>query len=341
MEGAMSSAIIFPAQPEQILKGLGKLWTSLGEEEKQHGKPTVLRACAMTLIVATDEADAGFAASQTISELMHEHPARGIVLAVSKDAENDLQARVLAQCWKPFGKAQQICCEQIEITAKPGIWQNAAPTLAGLTAADLPVIFWCRHKGALNKNASAADKAGLDAIARLATKLIVDTEGMEGADGIDLLTKWQAEGKLIADLEWTRLTPWREPLAHLFDDPARQNGFAGFHTLEIEYTEANPRMQALYLAGWLSAPHNAKVTFRQVSGSGKGVQRVSFRSDTEDIEFERTSSACVTLWSTNGRERKYSFSDASITALMTEELAVAGFDPAFNTALERARELVK
>ena len=60
----MSSAIIFPAQPEQILKGLGKLWTSLGQEEKQQGKPTVLRACAMTLIVATDESDSGFSASQ-------------------------------------------------------------------------------------------------------------------------------------------------------------------------------------------------------------------------------------------------------------------------------------
>jgi len=40
----MSTAIISPAQPEQILKGLGKLWTSLGEEEKHQGKPTVLRA---------------------------------------------------------------------------------------------------------------------------------------------------------------------------------------------------------------------------------------------------------------------------------------------------------
>ena len=30
----MSSAVIFPAQPEQILKGLGKLWTSLGDRKK-------------------------------------------------------------------------------------------------------------------------------------------------------------------------------------------------------------------------------------------------------------------------------------------------------------------
>jgi glucose-6-phosphate dehydrogenase assembly protein OpcA len=336
----MSSTIIFPAQPEQILKGLGKLWTSLGEEEKHQGRPTVLRACAMTLIVATDEADAGFAASQTISELMHEHPARGIVLAVSPDAENDLQARVLAQCWKPFGKAQQICCEQIEITAKPGNWQNAAPTLAGLTAADLPVIFWCRHQGAIQKDACSTDKDGLAAIAKLASKVIVDTAGMAPPDGIALLAKWKAEGKLVADLEWTRLTPWREPLAHLFDDETRQNKFASFDSLEIEHTEEKPPIQALYLAGWLSAPCKAKVTFRQASGYGPGLQRVNFRSDEESIEFERTSAECVTLWSSAGRERKYSFGQPNITALMTEELSVAGFDPAFQMALERARELL-
>jgi glucose-6-phosphate dehydrogenase assembly protein OpcA len=335
----MSSTIIFPAQPEQILKGLGKLWTSLGEEEKHQGRPTVLRACAMTLIVATDEPDAGFAASQTISELMHEHPARGIVLAVSADAENDLQARVLAQCWKPFGKAQQICCEQIEITARPGSWQNAAPTLAGLTAADLPVIFWCRHQGALKKDACGSDQAGMEAIAKLATKVIVDTAGMASPDAIALLTNWHRRGKLVADLEWTRLTPWREPLAHLFDDATRENKFASFDSVEIEHTEEHPPMQALYLAGWLSAPCKAKVTFRRATGFGQGIQRVSFRSATESIEFERTSAECVTLWSSAGRERKYSFGQPNVTALMTEELSVAGFDPAFNMALERAREL--
>jgi glucose-6-phosphate dehydrogenase assembly protein OpcA len=336
----MSSTIIFPAQPEQILKGLGKLWTSLGEEEKHQGRPTVLRACAMTLIVATDEADAGFAASQTISELMHEHPARGIVLAVSPDAENDLQARVLAQCWKPFGKAQQICCEQIEITAKPANWQNAAPMLAALTVADLPVIFWCRHQGAVKENACFTDKAAMEAIAKLSTKVIVDTSGMTSPEGVSFLTKWQAKGKLVADLEWTRLTPWREPLAHLFDDATRQNKFATFDTLEIEHTEDNPPIQALYLAGWLSAPCKAKVIFRKATGFGPGIQRVNFRSDEESIEFERTSAECVTLWSSAGRERKYTFGQPNVTALMTEELAVAGFDPAFHMALERARELL-
>ena len=63
----MSTAVVHPAQPEQILKALTKVWTSLGQEEKQQGKPTVLRASSMTLMVATDEEDGGFSASQTIS----------------------------------------------------------------------------------------------------------------------------------------------------------------------------------------------------------------------------------------------------------------------------------
>jgi len=107
VEGALSSAVIRPAQQELILRALSKVWTALGQEEKQQGKPTVLRASAMTLIVATDEEDGGFSASQTISELMHEQPSRGIVLVVSERAEKGLEARVLAQCWKPFGKAQR------------------------------------------------------------------------------------------------------------------------------------------------------------------------------------------------------------------------------------------
>ena len=140
---------------------------------------------------------------------------------------------------------------------------------------------------------------------------------MASSDAIALLAKWRSKGKLIADLEWTRLTPWREPLAHLFDDPTRQNKFATFDSLEIEHTEENPPMQALYLAGWLSAPCKAKVTFRRASGYGPGIQRVSFRSDMESIEFERTSADCVTLWSSAGRERKYSFGHSNVTQLMT------------------------
>ncbi len=337
----MSSGVIFPAQPEQILKGLGKLWTQLGEEEKGHGKPTVLRACAMTLIIATDEADGGYAASQTISELVKNHPSRGIVLVISEAGEHDLEARVLAQCWKPFGKAQQICCEEIEITAKPSAWPNVGPTLVGLVAADLPVIFWCRHNAALRRDARAAQKEGLAAIVNLSHKVIFDSRNMPLHDAIELIEGWKKQHRAVGDLEWTRLTPWREPISHIFDNEARENPFSSFHSFEVEHTEKNPPLCAFYMAAWLSYAHNAAVTFRQVDGFGPGLHRVVLRSDREVIDCERTSADCVLLSSTNGRSRKYAFSEPTLTALLTEELSVPGADPAFDTTITRAKQLAE
>jgi glucose-6-phosphate dehydrogenase assembly protein OpcA len=336
----MSTSIIYPAQPEQILKSLGKLWTSLGQEEKEHGKPTVLRACAMTLIVATGESDGGFSASQTISELMHEHPSRGIVLAVSDRAEKDLEARVLAQCWKPFGKAQQICCEQIEITARPQSWPNVGPTLIGLLVADLPVVFWCRYSGALGPAATAHQKAGIEAVMSLATKTIIDTKDQDVESCFARMREWRARGRHIADLEWTRLTAWREPIAQLFDS-VREVPFSHFDRVEVSYANDSPPASALYLASWLAHPFHAKISLTKTSGCGPGVQKVTLHSPEETIEFERNGRECMTLRSTRTRQRDYSYSDPSLYTLMNEELAVIGPDPAFDDAFDRTQEILR
>lgn len=336
----MSSAVIFPAQPEQILKGLGKLWTSLGQEEKQQGKPTVLRACAMTLIVATDEADGGFSASQTIAELMREHPSRGIVLAVSDTAEHELEARVLAQCWKPFGKAQQICCEQIEIIARPESWPNVGPTLVGLIAADLPVIFWCRHHAALIASATDDQKAGLQAVIKLANKVVVDTQGLGGSAAAQVVSALRTKGRTVADLEWTRLTKWRQPIAQIFDNPARQNRYSQFHTVEIAYSGDQLPACALYAGAWFSAPYKAKVSFVKEDGYGPGLNRITLHADAEEIIFERSGRDCMELRSTNGQQRSYTYQEPTDEALMTEELAILGSDPAFESAFNRAAELL-
>lgn len=335
----MSTGVIFPAQPEQILKALGKLWTSLGEEERQHGKPTVLRACAMTLIVATDERGGDYYVSQTISELMQQHPSRGIVLSVSATAERSLEARVVAQCWKPFGKAQQICCEQIEITSRTDSWPNVGPTLTGLIAADLPVIFWCRHRGALCLKASPEQRAGLEAVMQLATKTIIDSAGTSPSEAFALISEWQSHGRVVADLQWTRLTNWREPISAVFDHTTHRR-LADFRSVEIEYADDTPSASALYLGGWLCAPYGAAVSFQKVTAEERGLHAVTLRSNSETIRLERTGKDCHILSSSSGPSRHYTYRDRDDTSLMTEELSVLGVDPSFSSAFVRAQELL-
>src|SRR5690606_24675620 len=116
--------------PEAILKELSDLWVSLGKQEESE----VLRACAMTLIMACGEEEDPGAASQLLAELIHENPSRAIILHVVSSQEPVLESRVVAQCWMPFGKRQQICCEQIELTASPSRLADVQRILGALVA---------------------------------------------------------------------------------------------------------------------------------------------------------------------------------------------------------------
>ena len=90
-------------QPERILKELAGLWSGMSKGDSQGVNSGVLRACAMTLVVAAESESDAMAAGETLGELMHEHPSRAIVLRPSAK-DGDLEARVFAQCWMPFGK---------------------------------------------------------------------------------------------------------------------------------------------------------------------------------------------------------------------------------------------
>src|ERR1035441_6268498 len=101
--------------PERILHDMADLRVSLGKQGE--GDAGVLRACSMTLAIAAEESDDAQAIGETLAALMPEHPSRAIVIRFRAEDQRSLTARVFAQCWMPFGHRQQICCEQIEITA--------------------------------------------------------------------------------------------------------------------------------------------------------------------------------------------------------------------------------
>ena len=154
-------------KPERILKDLGKLWVELGQDDPNG----VLRACAMTLIVVVEEAHDAAAVGETLAALMHEHPSRAIVLRVRGGEEFDLEARVFAQCWMPFGQRQQICCEQIEIISSLGSLADVPAVVRGLIAPDLPVVLYCPSENLWFLRQ-------FQALLPLVNKLILDSCGM-------------------------------------------------------------------------------------------------------------------------------------------------------------------
>jgi len=72
--------------------------------------------------------------------LMHSHPSRAIVLRAVEGAE--LDARVFAECWMPFGRNQQICSEGIEMSADAANLGEVGRLLVPLLVPDLPVVLF-------------------------------------------------------------------------------------------------------------------------------------------------------------------------------------------------------
>ena len=72
-----------------------------------------------------------------------------------------------------------------------------------------------------------------------------------------------------------------------------------------------------------------------------GCIRVILRSESETIEFGRDSCECATLRALTAGHGAITLVNISLTALLTEELAVAGGDPVFDRAMRRVKELAE
>ena len=311
-------------RPEKILKELAKLWVDLAKEETDKNSSGVLRACAMTLIVAVEEREHAQAVGETIAELMHEHPSRAIVLHVEKDSDAEsLDARVFAQCWMPFGRRQQICCEEVEITAPEALLGDVPKLLLGLTVPDLPVVLWVRSLG-------LAMHPEFQQVFRLATKIIVDSESFEDRNvAYDFVAGMNRRGSNIVDLAWTRLTGLRQMVAQVFEDERYRPFLDKIVTVTISHS--GEPAATLYLARWFhQALPRVEVRFNAKAGPA-AVTAIELAG----ADF----SVCVSLddgcgvLRMNELTRRTAMPVATEHGLLREELSILGVDPIFERCL--------
>lgn len=235
-------------KPEKILKELSDLWTQIAAPEDS-GKSQaggVLRACAMTMVVIAEESDDTQTIGETLAKLMKEHPSRAIVIRLRKSDEAWLQSNVFAQCWKPFGGRQEICCEQIEIIASDSSLPDVAAVVLPLVVADLPVILWCR-------SGRATELAGFAELAALAQKVICDSASFpDQRRALSILLNANWPGVRLADLAWGRLTRARELLAQAVNSEDLLESLRGADLVRVRARGSEPEVPARYFVSWLS-----------------------------------------------------------------------------------------
>ena len=307
--------------PEHILQDLSKLWVDLAREGGDTGSG-VLRACTMTLLVACGESDDAQAIGEIVARLMPQHPSRAIVVRVTGSREWALDARVFAQCWKPFGERRHICAEEIEITSAETALADVPPVLLPLPVADLPVVLWCRDLRLM-------DLPGFAGIASLADRMVFDGAAFDRIQAI------LAQGQRAGDLAWTRLTHWRELIARIFEN----RGLAALPQVsEVKVKWAAP--SAFYLAAWLldglrRAGANPRL---ELDTESPRERRVELIAPELHVVVSQCESRCAEI-RINNAVNQIMLPEASEYSLMREELAIAGHDPVFERVLPAAARL--
>jgi glucose-6-phosphate dehydrogenase assembly protein OpcA len=315
MEERLMPAVI---EPEKILKDLRNLWSDLGRNAEVSGG--VLRACGMTLVVASESAEDCQELRHTLGVLMHDHPARAVVLRLNE--KPGLDASVFSQCWMPFGKHQQICAEGIEIIAGVNEVDHVAQLLLPLIVSDLPAVLWCRGPRVFTDRTFTP-------LLPLVQKIIVDSAiASDPRAAIAVVRDLRKQGRLVADLAWTKLTTLRELLASLFDEGTA----TGIKSAQIFYGGDAPSASSIYFARWMEgALPEAKIELQRGGAGSRSLRSIVLSGDTE-VNITRPDTTTLEVH-VGGRVRRSTMLLMSEQTLMGEELSILGIDPVFDKVL--------
>jgi len=333
----VEESVTAPVTPEGILKDLHSLWASLAKESAPAEGQGVLRACAMTVIVLADESDGATEIAQTLGLVMRDHPNRAIIVRVRSGSAPLLDCQVTAQCWRPFGRQRQICCEQVEMTVSDASLADAEPVLLAITAPDLPVAVWCRSPRLF----------GLRALARLyarADRIIVDSRDVgDRRAALAGLARAAAVSRCrLADLAWTSVTRWREMVAEIFEDPARRELIPRLTRVRVLHSASAAPATAYYLAGWILATSGTglRPVFEQVPPVGGGIEGIVLEAGTESVSVRRAEGTAI-LIEIGSLKNCTSAPRLSEAELLGTELGITGRDLVFEKTLPAAARLAE
>jgi len=243
-----------PANVADLEAELSALWRSAAEDPAAEN--FVTRACTSTLLITVESEEAASEVNNLVAEVTRQNPCRAIIMMLEPDASpSGLEAWVSAHCHLPVAGEKQVCSEQITLRARSEAVQGLASVVLPLTVTGLPIFLWWRA-------GDFSPPAYFDQILRVTQHVIVDTARFSpSGTHLQDLAAWvnNFSGRIqLTDLNWSRITPWRQLIAQCFDSPERRPYLDRLSEVRIEYEQDSARLvtqraQGLLLAGWLAS----------------------------------------------------------------------------------------
>jgi glucose-6-phosphate dehydrogenase assembly protein OpcA len=243
---------------EVVERQLAELWQETARDPNADAETAVLRARVANLLVFVSNDAALDDLHQMLGELTAIHPSRVLAMLGAREAtDQDIEMSVESICQtdKRTG-AKRLSCEEITLKAFGKFVIELPSAALPLLMPDLATFLWWR-------NAPHVSDKVLDKLLRATDRLVIDSLEFTNPQ-VDLSETNKLFGAKdydhvgVSDLNWARLTFWRELLADFYDVAAYRAWLDGVDSVEIDYVAPDPdeltvAPQALLFAGWLAS----------------------------------------------------------------------------------------
>jgi len=238
---------------EEVETALSALW-KMSADNMRIGANLQVRTSVLNLVICTPDIESAHTASKLLRELSSIHLARAtiIVLDQRSEAPDTLTSWITLRCFSMISDLMRHCFEQTTILMSGRRIHTLQNTLSSVLKAHLPAYLWWIGE-------TGSDGA-FQTVTRLCQRAIVDSATFVHPEhDLQTLARYcqSAPDMAISDLNWSRLTLWRQLVAQFFDVSEYLPFLAGVESIEIAYaagsTATPDPTAALLLAGWLKA----------------------------------------------------------------------------------------
>lgn len=244
---------------------------------QQPGEPPPLRARMSNLMIYCDSPARADAIAEQVPALAQVHPAR-VLLLVAEPAARPLTATVAVR-ERSAGAGRTTAIEWVTLRAGGPEVDRLPYAVRPLLLGNLPVNLWW----AAEVPASTAGPL-LDELAEDAEQVLYDNAGWADPARVLAATAAWVEGferlpgagqpgwRIVTDLNWRRLRPWRLLLAQALDPASAPGALETITELAIEHGP-HAAVQGWLLAGWLAS----RLGWRLIDGTVVSGSRSAWR----------------------------------------------------------------
>lgn len=240
------------AGPAAVLARVDEELRALWSSPPVPGATPRARACTMNLVVVAAAPSLADEWVPVVDEALLSIPARAIVVGLDPDGAERLEASTSAVCTTAEGGGPAVCSERVTLVARGSVCERIASCVTTLCATDVPTtLVWL---GRVH-----IDDPVFEPLARDASRIVLDAaQGSLGS--LASVVYWSrtragVERPGVANLTWTRLAPWQEMCARMFDEPrlrALASHVTGVTLVQSSAPGAPMGPEGALLLGWLA-----------------------------------------------------------------------------------------